>query len=73
MSPEKPRVVLDTSVLISRFLCPQSVPGQAVERAKTEATLLVSEETIAELLAVFAGPNSRNSSIPAMPPPSRKP
>jgi len=56
MFPEKPRVVLDTSVLISRFLCPQSVPGQAVERAKTEATLLVSEETIAELLAVLSRP-----------------
>jgi putative PIN family toxin of toxin-antitoxin system len=56
MSPERPRVVLDTSVIISRFLCPQSVPGQAVERAKTQATLLVSEETIAELLAVLSRP-----------------
>ena len=56
MFPEKPRVVLDTSVIISRFMCPQSVPGQAVERAKTEATLLVSEETIAELLDVLSRP-----------------
>lgn len=56
MFPERPRVVLDTSVIISCFLCPQSVPGQAVERAKTEATLLVSEETVAELLDVLSRP-----------------
>jgi uncharacterized protein len=56
MFPEKLRVILDTGVLISRFLRPQSVPGEAVELAEKQATLLVSDETLAELLSVLRRP-----------------
>jgi putative PIN family toxin of toxin-antitoxin system len=56
MFPDKPRVILDTGVVISRFLRPQSVPGQAVEWAKSRAVLLASPETLAELLTVLRRP-----------------
>jgi putative PIN family toxin of toxin-antitoxin system len=43
------RVVLDTNVLISRMLIPQSVAGRAVSRLLHQAQLLVSEATLSEL------------------------
>ena len=43
------RVVVDTNVLISRLLLPQSVSGRAVTRLVRHTRLLVSEDTLAEL------------------------
>lgn len=56
MSPDQPRIVIDTGVLISRVLRPDSVPAEAVRIAQSRATLLFSEDTLAELLAVLARP-----------------
>ena len=49
-----PRVVVDTNVLISRVLLPQSTPAQAVRKAYLEGRLLVSEETMNELGEVLS-------------------
>jgi uncharacterized protein len=43
------RVIVDTNVLISRLLLPQSVAGRAVSRLVRNTRLLVSEDTLAEL------------------------
>ena len=43
------RVVVDTNVLVSRLLLPQSLPAQALRRAELEACLLISEATMYEL------------------------
>jgi len=48
------RVVIDTNVLISRLLQPQSVPAQAVRKARREGRLLVSEATMNELADVIS-------------------
>ncbi len=52
---ERRRIVVDTNVLISRLLAPASVPGRAVDKA-LENQLLVSEATLAELVAVLCRP-----------------
>jgi len=43
------RVVVDTNVLVSRLILPQSLPAQALRRAELEAHLLISEATMYEL------------------------
>ena len=48
------RIVVDTNVLISRLLQPQSVPAQAVRKARREGRLLVSEATLNELAEVIS-------------------
>jgi putative PIN family toxin of toxin-antitoxin system len=48
------RIVVDTNVLISRLLQPQSVPAQAVRKARREGRLLVSEATMDELAEVLS-------------------
>jgi uncharacterized protein len=52
----KPRVVIDTGVVVSAVLLPHSVPRQAFETALASAELLISEETITELSAVLRRP-----------------
>lgn len=52
MSPNL-RVVIDTNVLISRLLAPQSVPGQAVSHAVREGQLLASNATLEEIAEVL--------------------
>jgi putative PIN family toxin of toxin-antitoxin system len=49
----KERIVVDTNVLISRLLLPDSIPGRAVRKAVDESQLLVSEATIGELTDVL--------------------
>ena len=44
-----PRYVLDTSVLVSAVLLPQSIPRQAVDRAFAQGIVLASAATIAEV------------------------
>ena len=53
---ERPRIVVDTNVLVSRLLAPRSVPGGAVRRAVDHGVLLLSEATLAELAQVLARP-----------------
>ncbi len=53
---ERPRIVVDTNVLVSRLLAPRSVPGAAVRRAVDHGVLLLSEATLAELAQVLARP-----------------
>lgn len=48
------RLVIDTNALISRLLLPNSVPGQAVQRAIGSAQLLASEATMNELADVLS-------------------
>jgi uncharacterized protein len=52
----KPRIVVDTNVLISRLLLPVSVSGRAVRRAVDSGRLLVSEATMDELAGVLGRP-----------------
>ncbi len=44
----------DTNVLVSRLLLPDSVPTQAVRKARREGRLLVSEATMDELAQVLS-------------------
>src|SRR5579864_4975451 len=48
------RVVIDTNVLVSRLLLPDSIPAQAVRKARREGRLLVSEATMYELADVLS-------------------
>ena len=50
------RVVLDTNVLISRALLPNSTPAQAVRKAISQAQVLVSMDVMAEIAEVLARP-----------------
>lgn len=48
------RVVVDTNVLVSRLLLPDSIPAQAVRKVRREGCLLVSEATMYELADVLS-------------------
>lgn len=50
------RVVIDTSVVISAALLPQSLPRQAFDLAISRCRVLVSEATLIELEAVLRSP-----------------
>ena len=47
------RLVVDTNVLISRLLAPDSAPGRAVSQAVHNGRLLASESTLEELADVL--------------------
>lgn len=49
----KIRVVLDTNVLVSATLFPESIPRQALRKAYGDCEVVFSEETIAELNTVL--------------------
>lgn len=53
---EPRRLVVDTNVLVSRLLLPNSVPGRVVRAAVERARLLVSDATMKELADVLARP-----------------
>lgn len=55
-SAQPQRLVLDTAVLVSRLLKPQSIPGQLVTWALHHAVVLVAQSTIAELVDVLNRP-----------------
>jgi putative PIN family toxin of toxin-antitoxin system len=50
------RIVVDTNVLISRLLVPESASGRALRRAAESGQLLVSEATVEELATVLGRP-----------------
>lgn len=51
---ERPRVVLDTNVIVSALLLPASTPRMAFERAHTAGLILISVPVLAELEAVLS-------------------
>ena len=55
-SHEGKRVVVDTNVLISHLLMPESIPGQALRLALSRGDLLVSDSTLTELAEVINRP-----------------
>ncbi len=60
------RVVVDSNVLISALLLPESKPGQALERlADHNAALLFSDSTFSELTARLAKPKFDRYRTPA--------
>lgn len=48
------RIVVDTNILVSFLLIPNSPPNKAVKKAIHEGTLLVSDDTLEELSSVLA-------------------
>lgn len=48
--------VLDTNTLVSRLLVPDGVAGQAVDHALERGILLLSDETLGELVEVLDRP-----------------
>lgn len=48
------RIVVDTNLLVSRLLLPDSVPGQAVRKAEREGVVIASRETLDELSDVLS-------------------
>jgi uncharacterized protein len=50
------RIVVDTNVIVSRLLVPTSTAAQAVRRAVDIGRLIVSDETMEELVEVLARP-----------------
>ncbi|MGY6555178.1 MAG: putative toxin-antitoxin system toxin component, PIN family [Wenzhouxiangella sp.] len=51
---ERLRIVVDTNVLISRLLAPDSTPGRAVSHAVRSGQLLASDTTLAEVASVLS-------------------
>lgn len=49
----RPRYVLDANVIVSGLLFPRSLPGQAFTEARTRGNMLLSDDTVQELVAVF--------------------
>lgn len=48
------RTVVDTNLLVSRVLIPESVPAEAVRKAETDGLVLASEATLGELADVLS-------------------
>lgn len=48
------RIVLDTGVLVSASIRPDSVPALALEKALLDFVVCVSQETLAELATVLS-------------------
>ena len=53
---EGQRFVVDTNVLVSHLLLPESVPGQALRLALSLGDMLVSDSTLTELATVINRP-----------------
>jgi predicted nucleic acid-binding protein len=52
----RPRLVLDTNLLVSRLLLPDSLPAAAVRKAVREADILASDDTLLELADILSRP-----------------
>ena len=50
----RPKFVVDTNIVVSAVLFPQSVPRQALDRAQDIGTILVSASTLTELQQVLS-------------------
>jgi uncharacterized protein len=49
----RPRYVLDANVIVSGLLFPGSLPGQAFTEARTRGDILLSDDTVRELVDVL--------------------
>ena len=58
--PTRTRLVIDTNVLVSRLILPQSLPADAVRKAEREGRLLISDATMYELADVLSRPKFDN-------------
>ncbi len=58
------RVVLDTGVLVSAAIRPDSIPSLALEKALFNFDVCVSRETLAELVTVLSRPKFDHYSPP---------
>lgn len=54
--PTGERAVVDTNVLVSRFILPQSTSAEAIRRVELDARLLFSDATMNELAEVLSRP-----------------
>jgi putative PIN family toxin of toxin-antitoxin system len=52
----RPRYVLDTNVIVSALLFPDSKPGQALFAAQRRGEILLSDEAVAEIIEVLHRP-----------------
>jgi len=52
--PTRARIVIDTNVVVSRLIVPQSVPADAVRKAEREGRLLISDAILYELADVLS-------------------
>jgi putative PIN family toxin of toxin-antitoxin system len=53
---DRPRYVLDTNVIVSGLLFPDSRPGQAFMLARNRGDLLLSDDTVKEITEVLRRP-----------------
>ena len=53
---DSPRYVLDANVIVSGLLFPASLPGQVLAEARARGDVLLSDETVAELVDVLRRP-----------------
>ena len=53
---DRPRIVVDTNVLVSAALLPKSASARALDRVLEECLLVQSEETLGELIDVIMRP-----------------
>ncbi len=52
----RPRYVLDANVIVSGLLFPNSLPGQAFREASIRGNMLLSDDTLAEIVEVIRRP-----------------
>jgi putative PIN family toxin of toxin-antitoxin system len=50
------RIVIDTNVLVSGILLPESIPGRLFDHAELDGSLLFSQATFSELREVLWRP-----------------
>ena len=60
----KPRYVLDTNVIVSALLFPESIPGQAFVGANKRGELLLSVEVVEEIAEVLRRPKFDRHVLP---------
>ena len=52
----RPRYVLDANVIVSGLLFPGSLPGQAFSEARVRGDVLLSDDTVEEIVGVLRRP-----------------
>jgi putative PIN family toxin of toxin-antitoxin system len=59
-----PRFVLDSNVIVSGLLFPDSLPGQAFTEARTRGNILLSDDAVEELVDVLRRPKFDHYLLP---------
>lgn len=60
----KPRYVLDTNVIVSALLFPESIPGKSFFEARKRGEILLSDEAIREITNVLRRPKFDRYVVP---------